>query len=640
MCRHGWGFKAAFRFCHHVLCTNASPSPPKSSILLLCCGEDSSLSTPTSPGEAGVPSGTGGGQEGSLSGSQESVRGRHRLQRQMAQSRKTFRFRKSKHGHHVETQERTPQVAHIEVEPARLPPMTTGQIVGGEDPALRELSVPYIAKDDFPSQTRASLKRDRQRPGVIQPEPESASEISYMETSTISGYRESFGGFDMSLQELERLEMQVRTGKYKEPLSAQPGPTRKTGVAETRFQEPTISREQVETQDNKARNNVPPVVPPPTSWGHGIRDVRETTPRNISETIQHQDHETHSLQQHSYPHSVSPKTSEMPYPSRGSQMVQVSHDIHQVSKTSSSLQYATEHSHIPQVAHSHQIKPDTQILRAHSSQPQVMHHTEEMHSIHPASGYRGQQLETLRSTQLSHGTRSVHSAISTHPGKSNLTVHFAQPTHSELSHHTPATRYHSSHGHSTRHDEGYSGSHIQHPGDISSYGQYPTPLSHSKRSYPEYVHATHTHPYSSLEPRTCSSHATQHKHSIQVTDSSHSSSHSQPTVWRHSWTEGETKEQRVWDTQDTFKVRLREKENQFKSVKESEERHLHSPGRQQLAAAESVPVQEWKDPNIKKGDDNGGACELSSLLRRLERRTPSEQSLLVAFTERDEDTLI
>lgn len=69
--------------------------------MTLMAGEDSSLSTPTSPGEgsATVPS----GQEAAsgVSGSQESVRsgGRHRLQRQMAQSRKTFRFRKSKHGH-------------------------------------------------------------------------------------------------------------------------------------------------------------------------------------------------------------------------------------------------------------------------------------------------------------------------------------------------------------------------------------------------------------------------------------------------------------------------------------------------------------------------------------------------------------
>lgn len=44
---------------------------------------------------------------------------------------------------------------------------------------------------------------------MIQPEQESMSEISNMETSTISGYREGFGGFDMSLQELERLEMQA-----------------------------------------------------------------------------------------------------------------------------------------------------------------------------------------------------------------------------------------------------------------------------------------------------------------------------------------------------------------------------------------------------------------------------------------------
>lgn len=44
---------------------------------------------------------------------------------------------------------------------------------------------------------------------MIPPEQESVSEISNMETSNISGYRESFGGFDMSLQELERLEMQA-----------------------------------------------------------------------------------------------------------------------------------------------------------------------------------------------------------------------------------------------------------------------------------------------------------------------------------------------------------------------------------------------------------------------------------------------
>lgn len=53
-------------------------------------GEDSSVSTPTSQGEGARTPGD----------NQESVRSgvRPRLQRQMAQSRKTFRFRKSKHG--------------------------------------------------------------------------------------------------------------------------------------------------------------------------------------------------------------------------------------------------------------------------------------------------------------------------------------------------------------------------------------------------------------------------------------------------------------------------------------------------------------------------------------------------------------
>lgn len=60
--------------------------------MLVClAGEDSSVSTPTSQGEGAKTPGD----------NQESVRSgvRPRLQRQMAQSRKTFRFRKSKHGH-------------------------------------------------------------------------------------------------------------------------------------------------------------------------------------------------------------------------------------------------------------------------------------------------------------------------------------------------------------------------------------------------------------------------------------------------------------------------------------------------------------------------------------------------------------
>lgn len=59
-----------------------------------------------------------------------------------------------------QTQERQPQVAHIDVEPTRLPPVTGSQIVT-EDPALRELSVPLIPDDKLKSQTHASSKREK-----------------------------------------------------------------------------------------------------------------------------------------------------------------------------------------------------------------------------------------------------------------------------------------------------------------------------------------------------------------------------------------------------------------------------------------------------------------------------------------------
>lgn len=58
-------------------------------------------------------------------------------------------------------QERQPQVAHIDVEPTRLPPVTGAQMVAGEDPALRELSVPLIPEDDFTTQSHTTTKRER-----------------------------------------------------------------------------------------------------------------------------------------------------------------------------------------------------------------------------------------------------------------------------------------------------------------------------------------------------------------------------------------------------------------------------------------------------------------------------------------------
>lgn len=48
----------------------------------------------------------------------------------------------------------------------------------------------------------------------------------------------------------------------------------------------------------------------------------------------------------------------------------------------------------------------------------------------------------------------------------------------------------------------------------------------------------------------------------------------------------------------------------------------------------------WDIHTEGRTDETVSSGELTSLLRRLDRRSPSEQSLLVAFSERDEDTLI
>ncbi|XP_066978451.1 protein unc-80 homolog isoform X1 [Macrobrachium rosenbergii] len=445
----------------------SKPNLQASSVPVLQGGEDSSISTPTSPGEGGTGNGNGT-PEGGLNSSQESVRGRHRLQRQMAQSRKTFRFRKSKHGH-VETQERTPQVAHIEVEPARLPPMTGGQMVGGEDPALRELSVPLIPDDEFSTQSHPSTKRERPRrllppgfprrppfifkSGIIQPEPESASEISYMETSTMSGYRESFGGFDMSLQELERLEMQVRTGKYKEPLTGPHGPTRKTGMAETRFHEPPPILGQAEVLQDSGLDILPAVVPPPAPWGPPQHEDGQTTPKTLSGTphkcLQHSPHHSFSVSTH---HQPQPHHSHHSCPSHGSHSPHSHHEHHHAHQpilsspqAPCSIHQATQHIHTSQAKHA--IPVEHVHEHAHSVHPPIIHHSQESHSVHASSGYTVRQTQAIHSSPSGHTTHAAHSTTSSHPVKSSLSVHFAPPSHSEHCYHSHSPRSTPEHGH-------------------------------------------------------------------------------------------------------------------------------------------------------------------------------------------------
>ncbi|XP_071534011.1 protein unc-80 homolog isoform X8 [Panulirus ornatus] len=640
-------------------------------------GEDSSVSTPTSPGEGG----------GMVTGSQESVRSgvRPRLQRQMAQSRKTFRFRKSKHGH-TEAQERQPQVAHIDVEPTRLPPVTGAQMVTGEEPPLRELSVPLIPEDDFTTQSHTTTKRERPKSGLIQPEPESVSEISYMETSTISGYRESFGGFDMSLQELERLEMQVRTGRYKEPLTGSAGPTvRKTSMVETRFHDSLATSEKLsEVVHDTSPKISTTAVPLQAPWGptpYIEKTIDSAQESHQSVAAAHRPQASHQAQfaQHSHSSHIShvshSQHSSVPVP-HPPHTTQVEHTPHSV--------FVSHPSHISQAGHTHggqavhpphsissHISDDPHLARvpyAHNSvhfsdpsHPTLTGHSQCVHFSQTPASSHPPQLQNVPHASYGHASFTSHtvpptiqSSCSIHHGtRSSEPLHAGLHGQSKQSVHSPHSTHHSQStlsSHATGQTPSYSSHIILDPSKhqcealqstqvkYQDHSLQPTKLVHhiQEGTTLQPIHAIHSVPsvqinqsvyhtdqsvcsVQSIQHRspghTCFDHGSHSHHfghtsqgvpSAQATHSTHLVHHSQPTVWRHSWTEGEAKEQRVWGR--------------------------HEGG--------GVPQFENKEVGSQEGksEDNLTTGELTSLLKRLEHRSPSQQSLLVA--ERDEDTLI
>ncbi|KAK3889269.1 hypothetical protein Pcinc_006714 [Petrolisthes cinctipes] len=659
-------------------------------------GEESSVSTPTSLGEGGAGGGTTG-----TGGSQESVKSgvRPRLQRQMAQSRKTFRFRKSKHGHSEPgQQERQPQVAHIDVEPTRVPPVTATQkppSVAGEDPALRELSVPVMTEDEFTPQNHTA-KREKPKASLVQTEPESVSEVSFMETSNISGYRESFGGFDMSLQELERLEMQVRSGKYKEPLvGPAPPPTRKISVVETRFHAHPISHQEHRvdmTSPNLLPSQAIPRVPTTTTGisekaqldscktsipSHSIDSLKTTS---FPVSTQHPapipypvpaPHATHSIPTSHYatvshsPNSVSsshhPTISHLPHSLSASHHVLASHSPH-----SSIL--VTHDAHSPHSPHTHhsvhfsdmtyesrnqkttapkftfppttsQAPPTSHVVNTNQTQsspvpPSIAHEiqkpcqpiysdihgqvrpvsysipvnhpshiADETHfsSIH-TNGHPSQVLHSVNHGQEIDLTvksgYDLNEAISIQPtvshavvGRQVVHVPSAHIQHPSQHMHTLPHHHYESHAHHT--DYHYADSHHHH--------------HHHHQESHQYHEEDHLH-----DTEHCSSRRSQHQPIVPR------SQQDQPTVWRHSWTEGEAREARVWSGQESRTQRIMWPSHTQDRIRGTR--------------------QGWEGPEEVKTDNTVTSGELTSLLRRLERRTPSEQSLLVA--ERDEDTLI
>lgn len=460
-------------------------------------------------------------------------------------------------------------------------------VVGEDPPALRELSVPLMAEEEFSHQT---TKRERTRPSTIQSEPESVSEISYMETSTMSGYRESFGGFDYSLQELERLEMQVRTGKYKEPLTSSAAASpQKISVAETRFNEVSPHK----TTMSRDMHSISPepltaLVPPPSPWG---RKSHSESAGKSSDITRSTPAHAHYTQPSHYPHSPT--------------------SLHSTSKADSQHHGTPSPTYKPHTPHICSPQP---VLSTHQP-PCFVHHV-------PHSSHHVHVVEPSHSKQQMHSGHSQHA----HTGHSHSHgthhhhhhhVQFAPTPHiftstPQVSQHTassfPVCHIHDSP--SPQHT--HSAHHFGQASEVSRSGQSAQLRQHHAHAARPILHE-HTHSHHSSRD-SCSlhpAHSIQVAPSVQTAQSSQVVQHSHPTVWRHSWTEGEAKEQRVWSGHEAV--------------------GLPSQGRE---------AHGWDIHPEGRPDENLSSGELTSLLRRLDRRSPSEQSLLVAFSERDEDTLI
>ncbi|XP_069952099.1 mucin-6-like [Cherax quadricarinatus] len=422
-----------------------------------------------------------------------------------------------------ETQERQPQVAHIDVEPTRLPPVTGTQIVTGEDPALRELSVSLIPEDDFATTT---TKREKSKTTVIQPEPESVSEISYMETSTISGYRESFGGFDTSLQDLERLEMQVRSGKYKEPLTGPVGPPpRKTSMVETQFQDPeSFSEKNAEVVGASSPEMQVRSVPSPASCKV---ESSERASGRVQES--HRPDAAAHTNQVQYPQSS--------YVSRAPRSEQSSVSVQQppLTHVGYSLQsiHTLEQPHATLSAHiGHTPHPTCTTLTSHVPHP--THTTLSSHVSHPTHttlpSHVPQPTHTTLTSHVPHSTHTTLTSHVSHPTHTTLTSYVPQSTHTTLTSHVP---------HQTQ------TTHVSHPSQLtkSIRVSHPSRPAHSAlTSHPP--HATQStlasHPPHPSQGTHISyaPHSTHAHHSVHFSDLSYKTHagkvHSQPLTFSQS----------------------------------------------------------------------------------------------------------
>lgn len=249
------------------------------------------------------------------------------------------------------------------------------------------------------------------------------------------------------------------------------------------------------------------------------------------------------------------------------QSVHMPHPTHPIQSTFSPTAGQTQSYTSPVISDhlEHQCEALQSVSPSQSTQARHLDHSK----LHTKSVHHIHDVPTLQHIHAVHSIPLVQTSQSVYHGQAAHSEHHSSQAVCSVQH-----SQHHSPGHTTHITCIDHGSHSRHSGHIS--------------------HAAHT------------PHPTQDVPSAQATHTTHLVHHSQPTVWRHSWTEGEAKEQRVWSRHEEV------------GVPQFDHKEIASPeGR--------------SEGNLTTG-------ELTSLLKRLEHRSPSEQSLLVA--ERDEDTLI
>lgn len=342
-------------------------------------------------------------------------------------------------------------------------------------------------------------------------------------------------------------------------------------------------------------------------------------------------HRTHATNFTHTSHMPLPPHGVPQYPGHGSH---AQHSVH-FSDTTQQAHDRAPAPHISPSSASSQVfhpRSGSTILQSHTPQPpptpasSTYHHTtQQPQPICSTLSSQSKQHAAIYHGQTAYPSHQVMEASSHHAKTQHSTYSVYTPHTKDLGYtkHIPYTAYYT---HETSHSHsGYppdptaKTSHIGYHSQTTVASSKPT--VHSSQTVSSAHDAYHSSQGPSVTPLSHkvspqSSHTTTTLPPTKPARSTHPSS--QPTVWRHSWTEGEAKEQRVWGARQ-----------EVAGVVETPSAYFYDQGKSK---------QGRESQHDNRSGENTTTGELTSLLRRFDRRTPSEQSLLM--TERDEDTLI